>query len=230
MSRVLVNRKKKLAKSGRNLPVWSHDQAELIQSFPDTQIWNCLAEHDPRFGANNGKDNKIYNVSQTSVARGVLITSAGLVTGLGQNFQVNGLAEAAQYLAVFDQYRIMQIEVWFKPQAVATPVPTGTLYTVVDYDDANNPNSIGENGMNSFQNVTVTNMNEGVYRRFRPHQALLSFQAGVSSGFMNTVSQWNDSAYPTIQHYGFKALASTTSVAVTYDLTIRYWVQFRNPI
>jgi len=207
------------------------DNAQLMRAFPDTQLWNVLAEHEPRFGVTNSRDNKIYNVVQTSVARGIYSTSITGASGFAQNFQGVGVANFPQYAAVFDQFRIRQIEVWFLPQPGAFSNVTGTLYTVIDYDDSQTPTT--EVQMNSYENVTVSGLAEGVYRRFRPHNTPIVFDSlstPVSRPAINVVSEWLNAAYGNIPHYGFKALSSITGSIVNYDIKIRYWMQFRNPV
>jgi len=206
--------------------ICGHDQAYLDQSFPDTQIWNYASEHEPRFGANNSKDNKIYNLTQTAVNRSVLSANSALPVGFARSFQVSDLAQATTLLSVFDQYRIMQVEVWLKPQSASVGTQTATsLYTVLDYDDATTP--ISENQMQQYTNVTISAVVEGIYRRFRPHIAVAVY-SGAFTSFKNELSDWIDSGSPNVQHYGFKALISPGPTTLAYDLEYRYWVQFRN--
>jgi len=206
---------------------WSHDQALLDQSFPDTQIWNFNSEHEPRFGKANSKDNKIFNVVQTAVNRQWLTSSTSVVGTQARAFQLADLAQASSWTSVFDQYRIMQVEVWLRPTTnYTTNANSASMYTVIDYDDAIPLAS--ENAAQQYENVTLCNINSGVYRRFRPHIAVAAFQPSAFAGYQNKVSDWIDCGYPTVSHYGFKALISVTTGTLNYDLEYRYWVQFRN--
>jgi hypothetical protein len=222
--------KKKKTRLNDKDPMWAHDSSLLGISFPDTQLWNLTSEHDPRFGQTTSRDNKIFNIVQSVVNRAQFATSTSTPTAFSTNFQVGSLPQAASLLAVFDQYRIMQIEVWLKPANITgatSNTSDSTNYTVIDYDDAANLST--ETAAVSYQNVTVSSLNEGVYRRFRPHQAIATYSSGAFGGFSNVPSQWNDSGSSVIQHYGFKFFNTGTSAgAVTYDLYTRYWVQFRN--
>lgn len=207
-------------------PLWAHDQALLAQSFPDTQIWQNNAEHVPRFGAVNSRDNKVFNIVQSNIIRSWLTGNSAVNVGASKAFLISDLSQVSSLLSVFDQYRLMQAEVWLTPTQTYTgnTTPT-TVYTALDYDDANVITN--ESAMLQYENVTVTIITDGVYRRFRPHQALATY-SGAFTSFANVVSQWNDAASTNIQHYGFKAMITPNSLAPVFDLTIRTWYQFRN--
>jgi len=221
-------KKKGQARLDRNAPMWKHDSSLLMRSFPDTQIWNFNSEHEPRFGQVNSKDTKIYNVVQSAVNRQWLTSMSG-VSGVGIAWSLSGnVNQATTLTSLFDQYRIMQIEVWLKPSSsLVANTNVATLYTAIDYDDQVNPSS--EAQMQQYANVTVTSINEGVYRRFRPHIAGGLYQSSLLTGYRNEESEWIDSATPSVTHYGFKALISGISGGtIYYDLTYRIWVQCRN--
>jgi len=207
-------------------PLWAHDQAMLNQSFPDTQVWNVLSEHDPRYGASNSRDNKIFNVVQTAIQTQVVTSSTTVTNNAPVGFFINDLSQVSSLTAVFDQYRIMQVEIWLRPSNVTGPGIQGQVYTVIDYDDNNaitNPVNYSQ-----YANCTITQPHEGVYRRFRPHQAINTFGSSAFGSFTNAISQWNDSASTTVGHYGFKIATTIMSQSVSYDIVKRYWVQFRN--
>jgi len=211
-----------------NQAIWMHDSALLQQSFPDTQIWNANAEHEPRFGAVNSKDNKVFNVVQSALNRQWLTSNGALPQGAGIGFSLSGnVNQATTFTALFDQYRIRQVEVWLKPStSLVANTNVATLYTVLDYDDAVSPTS--ESQVQQYTNVTVTSINEGVYRRFTPHIATAVY-SGAFTSFANSTESWIDSGSPSVLHYGFKALISTISGSnISYDLTYRIWLQFRN--
>jgi len=206
---------------------WAHDQALLDEQFPDTQLWNFTSEHQPRFGKNNSKDNKVFNVVQTAVNRAVMTLGSIANSTFSRTFALNDLAQASSWTSVFDQYRIMQVEMWFRPEGTINTATATSIYTVIDYDDGNLLAS--ENAAQQYENVTITSINEGVYRRFRPHIASVVYNsASVVNAFTNQPSQWIDSGYPAVPHYGFKALGTPGPSTVVFDFEYRYWVQFRN--
>jgi len=222
------NKRKDIVLKSSN-PMWMHDSALLDRSFPDTQIWNNGAEHEPRFGQTNSKDGKIFNLVQSAVNRQWLTSSSGGATGNAIAFTLSGnVNQATTLTSLFDQYRIMQVELWLKPStSFVSNSNVATLYSVIDYDDAINPTT--EDQMQQYTNVTVTSLNEGVYRRFRPHIETAAYATSVFTAFKNEKSAWIDSASPGVSHYGFKALITTiTGGNISYDLTYRIWTQHRN--
>jgi len=224
------NNRKKLPKRrlviSMNSPVWNHDSALLMQAFPDTQVWSTPAEHVPRMGQTNSKDNKVYNLVQSLVTRNWLQSSATVLGTSAVSFNATTLINSSHLLAIFDQWRITQIEVWLKPSPTnQVGTVAQTVYTVIDYDDSTNLAS--EAAAQGYTNVTMTAVNEGVYRRFKPHTATAAYQ-GAFTGFTNTTDQWIDSGSPNVQHFGFKALVTSAATIVNWDLEYRIWAQFRN--
>jgi len=209
-----------------NAPIWNHDSALLMQAFPDTQVWATPAEHVPRMGQTNSKDNKIYNVVQTLVTRNWLQSSSSTLGTAATSFNANTMINSSALLAIFDQWRIHQVEVWLKPTPTnQVGTVAQTVYTVIDYDDSTNLAS--EAAAQGYTNVTITAVNEGVYRRFKPHTAISAYQ-GAFTGFSNATDQWIDSGSPNVQHFGFKALVTPAATIVNWDLEYRVWGQFRN--
>jgi len=204
--------------------------ANMYNSRSDTLLWNVNNGYPPRFGRSNQFDNKIYNVIQMAGAQTAFTTNSA--TPAAYSTQVNAayLNQFSSFAAIFDQYRIMEVEFWILPtnSTGLTSNSSGNLYTTIDYDDANVLTSVAS--ALQYENVTVTPLQStGVYRKFRPHQAVSAYQ-GTFAGFQNEKSQWNDCAYPNIQHFGLKTIADPTPSAtqVTIVIESRLWVQFRN--
>jgi len=204
------------------------DLAHIFEPFSDTKIFNPYAQGMPRFGAVNKKDNKVYNFLQSNIAPLWLVSTMGAVGQASIFFNLTNTNESTNFQAIFDQWRIAQIEVWLVPTggnfSSAGTNTSGKMYTVIDYDDANTLGTVAA-AMN-YQNVTQTTSNQGVYRRFKPHNAVAAY-SGAFTSFQNVVNQWCDSGSPNIQHYGFKAIWSTLQ-ATSWDLEYRLWYQFRN--
>jgi hypothetical protein len=209
------------------------NSANMYNNRSDTQIWNVDSGYPPRFGHNNKFDGKIHNITQFSGHQAAFATNSTTPSFYSTQFNLNYLNQVASFQAIFDQYRIMEIEVWIHPEGspsgtALTGVYQGSLYTVIDYDDSNALTSTAQ--ATQYENCTVTPLQTcGVYRKFRPHQAAATYQ-GTFAGFQNEVSTWNDVAYPAIQHYGLKLAADPTPTAgaVQYVIDTRVWVQFRN--
>lgn len=156
-------------------------------------------------------------------------TSTTVPTYASEAFIVNAFAAASAYLAVFDQYRIDEIEIWIEPiisQSSAIAL-VSNYCTAVDVDDSNVPVSFTD--VVDHQSAIVTNGEGGHYHKFKPHMAVALY-SGVFTSFGNEPSNWIDSASPSVQHYGLKfANTSATSTAMIYSLTVKAKVSFRNP-
>jgi len=202
--------------------------AHLFEPFNDTKTFNPYAEGVPRFGAVNKKDNKVYNFCQSNVQANWLQSTTGAIGTASIYFNLTNTNESTNFQAIFDQWRIAQVEVWLTPTggnfSSAGTNTSGKMYTVIDFDDAI-PLATVAAALN-YQNVTQTTSNQGVYRRFKPHNAVAAY-SGAFTSFQNVVNQWCDSASPNIQHYGFKAIWSTLQVT-SWDIEYRLWYQFRN--
>jgi hypothetical protein len=137
----------------------------------------------------------------------------------------------------FDQYRINCVRFTIAPQNNAIGLVTNSttalvpLYFVIDYDDATALST--EADALQYNNVVVLNPGESANRLFRPKMAVAAY-TGTFTGYANMEPQWLDAASPTIQHYGVKVLIPGATAAQTllqsWDVTIEYWIDFRNAI
>jgi hypothetical protein len=160
---------------------------------------------------------------------GTFISSSstnGASTYAAQAISVGQFSGAASLLAVFDQYRIVQLEAWIEsdvPNAVAT-VPN--LVSAIDLDDANVPVSVGNV---SDHQGSITSMGpSGHYHRWMPHLAVSTY-SGTFTSYGNVPCMWIDSASPNVQHFGLKAATTSTGATMFYNLTVRAVVDFRAP-
>lgn len=143
-------------------------------------------------------------------------------------FTVSDFSGASNLLSVFDQYKIDQIECWV--EMVTPNVTSGMAFvsTVVDIDDANVPTSAGQ-VVDKIGAISGTT-NGGRYHKWKPHVAEALY-SGTFTSYGNMPSQWIDSASPSVQHYGIKAVAiSNAASAHVYSLVFRAVISFRAPV
>jgi len=177
-------------------------------------------------------DNKVYKVTQLVEVISALGSSNVAFSTDARNFTYNALPQQVSFTAVFDQYRITEIEFWVVPRnpnsATGAAVNRGLLYTVIDYDDST---TLGNGALfEDYSNCVVSPATEGQYRRFVPHTATAAY-AGAFTSYQNNEMQWFDTSFPAVQHYGVKIGVSTCDSAaneVGYDYMIRYHLDFRN--
>jgi len=145
-------------------------------------------------------------------------------------FSLSQLDQATSWSAVFDQYRLAEVEITLRPQYNTGQTGVGAVnwYTVIDFDDANPVTSAA--GMREYNNCMISGYETQV-RRFVPHAALSAYQ-GAFAGFANVTAPWLDVASPTIQHYGLKLGIDPGSAAPLTPQVIvmqfKYRIQFRN--
>jgi hypothetical protein len=172
--------------------------------------------------------NQPYRITQELNAGTILTTSTTVPTFGATSFSVNSLDQISQLGAVWDQYKIEEIEVWLfsNTMGASTGAQQGLVYSVLDYDDASNLSTIGQ--AEDYTNVVTMIPTDSIYRRFRPHVAVAAY-SGTFTSFSNVEAPWIDFASPNVQHYGLKLAATATAAAVSfYTLQVRYHLAFRN--
>jgi len=157
-------------------------------------------------------------------------TSTTVPTFLGQPFSLSSnVQNATAYTALFDEYKIDEIEVWINPNPLTTLAAStqrGLYSSAVDYDDANTPGTIST--VSDKQNSLTTAVTENHYHKFVPRFAYGTY-SGTFTSFGSTTG-WIDCASPSVQHYGLKIASSATAGGIQFvSLTVRLTVSFRSP-
>jgi len=153
-------------------------------------------------------------------------TSVGGPVYAGAQFTLNMFSNAAEYTALFDQYRIDEIEVWIESSEVmSATVGSAAFHTAIDLDDANVPTAISQ--VSGKQNALTSLVGTGHYHKFQPHMAVAVY-SGTFTSFGNEPAGWIDVASPTVAHYGLKlATAAADGAARLIYLTTRAKISFR---
>jgi hypothetical protein len=203
-------------------------RADLGKIETDSLTWNLSSEAIPRFGDMQRMDNKSHKVVQTLSVGPIFTTSTSLATFFGLSFTASAhITQFSSFAAVFDQYRIMQIETWVSMPTATLVSNNGLLYSVIDYDNDAAPTNTST--LQNYTNVILSPVTVGHYRRFRPHVAVAAY-SGAFSSFKNELADWIDCASTGVAHYGEKFAVDATVAAVSVILTVRVTVQFRNTI
>lgn len=170
--------------------------------------------------------NQIYHANLRLDAIGIFTTSTSIPTYYGQSFSLNDFADRTIYTGCFDQYRIMEFELWLEPQVSQSSAiaNVGTVSSAIDLDDATVPLSI--DSVEGKQNALTTGALDGHYHRWKPHMAIAAY-SGVFTSFASVPAGWIDSASPSVAHYGVKYAARATSAAIVYNVMVRARVEFR---
>jgi len=155
-----------------------------------------------------------------------LITSGASIVETNFAFGLNATAQSATWLALFDQYCIVQASITFELQsAYVTSGITGQIYTAIDFDNITNIGSV--QAIENFSTCVVTQISaeSSVTRSCKPCLPTdVNGAAGVAVG-----RQWIDSAFNNVPHYGIRSIIGvSTAVSITPIVTL--WVAFRSVI
>jgi hypothetical protein len=174
---------------------------------------------------------QIYHVRRSVLKPNALVGTgvAGIFNAI--SFALSDIDDYTSLIAVFDQYKFMGVEVRLRPTFGTSPTGggnstgSGTLVTVIDYDDASALTTPGQ-ALN-YANAIQTEGWQGARRCFRPRIAMAAYDGTVFTGYANMGDVWLDAASPDIPHYGVKSYWSTVAANLTMDLQVTYWLAFR---
>jgi hypothetical protein len=182
----------------------------------------------PNFSWSSKTDNKVFPVWQT-VDLGSFASSTTVESNTAFAFKLSDAPKYANYVGIFDQYRIRTIEFWAVPRVtVVTPSAStkpALCASVVDYDDVVALSAV--NDALDYQNVMYGPAVDGHYRLFHPHAAIAAY-SGVFTSFANEESPWIDAASVGVLHYGVKMAWNATDIVYAFDCFARYHLEFRN--
>jgi hypothetical protein len=196
----------------------------------DGETFNLLAQPIPymRFRFPN---NQIHSFVQSITKAGTTSSNVAM-TNATNYFSASDIAQISSFSTVFDQYRIVKIEVWITPRnptsTTGAAINRGRLLSVIDYDDATALTT--ESDYQQYSNCVMSSAVQGHYRAFVPHCAVAAY-SGAFTSYANVQSPWIDLASTTVQHYGLKygiTQADSAADVVVYDLLTRLHFQFKN--
>jgi hypothetical protein len=193
------------------------------EKYPSSWLVDRLVPFPPPGSFNEQPHNFVDSLQNLAF----FTTSAGSNTFAGTFFALSSMNDASEYAAVFDQYRIMAVEITIMPTTQIIAGLTGHLMSAVDYDDVASI-SPALNAQKS--TVVISNLQDTIVRSFTPRVALAAYAGAFTAYAVAPSQQWLNTASPTIQHYGHKLTANPTATAITYYLYTRVWFQFRNQV
>jgi len=152
----------------------------------------------------------------------------GVSTYGGVNFTLGAFVGATALTAVFDQYRIEQVELWLECAVPNSTLSFPEVMSAVDLDDSNTPSTVGQ--VLDKPGAIATSGPAGHYHKFRPHMAVAAY-SGAFTSYTNIPATWIDCNSPNVQHYGLKlALTSNAATALSYNISFRCVISFRSPV
>ena len=157
------------------------------------------------------------NVNQNNVA----------AVGVSYSFQLSDLPSFADFTALFDSYRIDEVELTMIPGWTQFDNNTMALVlSVVDFDDATVSTDLS--AFLQSENVQQHTPHEPIRIKLKPKFATAAFSGAFTS---YSVSQgWVDCGSPSVQHYGIKLFLGALQGAATNNtwlVTARYKISLR---
>jgi hypothetical protein len=185
----------------------------LEMAIPRSQLSKPLRNH--------------FAVTQMFDVAGFFPTSTSVPTFSSITVSLSQFDSASSLVQVFDQYRIMEIEIWITPQTSAdVSTRQGQYFSVLDFDDATLLSTTAQ--ALDYPTCVATPQSTGHYRRFAPHVAIAAYGGSVFTSFANQISPWLDTSSSSIPHYGVKIAAGVSNGTIqTFDLTVRALILFR---
>ncbi len=181
----------------------------------------------PIFPLSTSFDNKVFNIIK-SVKLTDAVSSNVANTYTAYNFQLGDVGDNVSLGNIFDQYRIMMVELEFIPGSnsqTSAANNMGLFTTVLDYDDSSVLTSIAS--ALDYSSAITTEGYERQRRVLVPKVAVAAY-AGAFTAYAVQTQQWIDVASSTVQHYGCKTAWTPTSTnGVAISVIAKYWLQFR---
>lgn len=177
---------------------------------------------------------RTYNYKRIAYSTSYVQGSSVAPTTGALVFFLNGVPNASEFTALYDQYKIKRVKVQFIPKnlpgelgsAIATSPQQ--FWTYPDFDDPTPPSVLST--VLQRQAVVRTRSTSHHTRVLKPRIAKPIYQDGITNAYGPGTS-WIDCSNPAVPHYGLKYYldgAMNVSSITAYDLQITYYLSFRN--
>jgi len=142
-------------------------------------------------------------------------------------FSLSDLPGYAEFVGLFDEYRITKVEIWMIPRATesTTNVGFGMVASCVDYQD--NATVASYNELLEHENVVQSQGTQGIYHSWTPNVAVAAY-SGAFTSYSSVPSAWIDVNSPSVYHYGYKMAAAVSPTVQIFDASYKYWLEFRH--
>lgn len=175
--------------------------------------------------------NRIFKFVETVWNRNAIGQSAAGDVQFAYSFSLSDLNNVTEYASLFDQYRIVLIEVDFIPVVTQNNGDNkhdyGRLITAIDLDDAN---GLTAAQLSEYSTCRITNSTSVCKRKWVPHTAEAAY-AGVFTSYSNKTGAWIDLGSPGVLYYGIKGVLTAANALDTtlqnLKLVFRYHLEFK---
>lgn len=203
----------------------------------------------PRFGQVPRGETSTFKVvenvnglTMTLGARTILQLPA-VVTPFAMQFRLADCGNVASYAAIFDQYRIVKVQVDLCPMMALQNIAIagggaydfGLLATAIDYDNA----GVGANTLNLMQQYDTYRyqpiINAGIHRRViypRPVQTGVVNTAGTTGREILPANTWIDVGQTDVLYNGLAIFLDAGPIAAQsnqiFHVQCKYWLEFKH--
>lgn len=203
-------------------------RGNLARGTQDGRTWAVQTEGLPRAPVPTG--NHSITVVKNCDAGTVLTTSSTVVSVGSLAFTLDMVSDYASYTAIFDQYRVDDLEVWITPtedtKSDYINYGKSRYASVIDRDDSTNLAALSD--ALEYDNAVCSTVNVGHYRHFKPRIALAAY-SGAFTSYANFDPTWIDCGSATVKHYGVKLVCEVVDlpVAMAFKALVRVKLSFR---
>lgn len=171
------------------------------------------------------------------------VDNGGYQTTQSWGFTLSNLPNFNEFVALYDQYKILEVKVKIIPQYIVNTYDVGSLQRVYqlnyirDHDDAD-LTTLGytdnENPWLENSKVKKIMLNHPVTITVKPSVLIQTYETLTSTGYSPKFDQWLDCNDSTVPHYGLKVriydpaatTAGTEAVAAVY---VQYKIAMKHP-
>jgi len=155
-------------------------------------------------------------------------TAVAALTAASYQFTLSDIVQSGSVVALFDQYRIDQVDFYMIPVGNALNSTAGTVpaYAVVDRDDNTLIASLA--AIQEYDNVQQIQLFEGLHVRLNPTVTVALNAAGSFSGLEVKAAPFVDVGFITVPHYGIKVFSAPTGAIQSWNIKAYYRITFLN--
>jgi hypothetical protein len=151
-------------------------------------------------------------------------------------FTVNSVPSSADYTNLFDQYRIIQAIIAFRPVIEAPNSPgqsPGQMHTVIDYNDSNSLTSVTQ--AEQYDNYKLNDLTKPFTRVCYPAVSQAVYNTPTTTGYSEAKTgfdgPWINSSSQAVPYYGLKYLTDQTTITTATTVcfvTVRLIIEFKS--
>lgn len=175
--------------------------------------------------------NRVGMISSRPPLRPLRFTRVGplvhknFTAGSAEGIQVTlgDIATPTEFIALFDEYRIMAAELLIDPdittidsaeQQGGLPSDPGYLELVVDYDDSSPPTS--STVLQEYETYRALKFNKKIRSVIVPRFSSQVYDSAISTAYSSKAQQWLDLGFPNVPHYGWKLKFNNSTTDVEH--------------